>query len=287
MSEISSVLVHVDESRHCPDRIRFAADLAQRSHASLAGLAVVAGGMPPSPPARHDTLKSWNAAMTEHRQFVRGRVEEHFAGLRRQMPGAQCDTRELQGAGKIAAVIAQEARRADLVVLGQNTADMARPNGTGMTAQDVMLTCGRPVLLVPHVGGFPGISKRPLIAWSESREAARALQDALPLLRYADTVYLLEVGDPDASPGDIARRRTALAGVARYLESHALLVAVEYLPAAHAGDPGRLILSRANECGADLLVMGGYGHSRVWEIAWGGVTRSILSSMNLPVLMSH
>ncbi len=287
MSDISSVLVHVEESRHCPARVRFAAELAHRCHAGLTGLAVLPAAAPLPPGVPGEGIATWDAALACHRQFVIARVEEHFAGLRREMPGARCQTEEAPGPGKIAPVIIRQSRRADLVVLGQNTADMVGPDGAGAMAQDVMLACGRPVLLVPHEGQFAGVSKRPLIAWNESREAARAVQDALPLLRYADTVYLLEVGDADAAPAEMARRRTALAGIARYLEAHALLVAVEYLPAPRGKDPGDLIMARATERGADLLVMGGHGHARLRDSAPGDVTGTILSSMTLPVLMSH
>ncbi len=286
MPTISTMLVHVDESRHCPARLALATAMARRLEANLVGLFVAPPAtMPLALPG--EVSPGWIDALARHRQSARARAEEHFAAVSRQMPDAIWRVEEADGLGRVAPVLVREGRRADLVIVGQSDADAASLEGPGTVAQDVMMSAGRPVLIVPYAGRFDGVGRRPLIAWSEGREAARALYDALPLIRDAEKVMVLEIGPTWAGEEEIARRRDGLAGIRRYLEGHGLPAASEYLPG--VGDMGdaSLILSRAADHGADLLVMGGYGHSRLQELVLGGVTRSILSSMTLPVLMSH
>ncbi len=286
MPTISTLLVHVDETGHCPARLALAAAMARRLEANLVGLFVAPPAtMPLALPG--EVSPAWTDALARHRQSAQARAEEHFTAIRRQMPDAIWRVAEADGLGRVAPVLVREGRRADLVIVGQSDADSGSPQGPGTVAPDVMLSAGRPVLIVPYAGRFDGVGRRPLIAWREGREAARALYDALSLMRDAEKVMVLEIGPTWAGEEEIARRRDGLAGIRRYLEGHGLPAASEYLPGVgHMGDAS-LILSRAADYGADLLVMGGYGHSRLQELVLGGVTRSILSSMTLPVLMSH
>lgn len=286
MPAISTIIVHIDESRHCQDRLMLAAAVARRCEATLVGLHVAPpASMPLALPG--EVSPRWNDAMAKHRQSVLARAEEHFVALQRQMPDAVWQVAEADGLGNIAPVIVHAGRRADLVIVGQNDSGAAAPEGPGAVAQDIVMSVGRPTLVVPHAGRYADIGRRPLIAWTESRESARALYDALPLMRHAEKVQLLEVGAPRASTEEVARQRAGLASVARYLEAHGLTVAVEFQPGLSDIGPAELILSRAADHGADLLVMGAYGHSRLQELVLGGATRSILSSMTLPVLMTH
>lgn len=160
------------------------------------------------------------------------------------------------------------ARYADLTVMGQ-----------GDAVTDMVMSVGRPILVVPHHGSFLGVGRHPLVAWNASREATRAVFDALPILRRAGLVTLmtLDAEDDDRVPG---------ADISLALARHG--VRVEVVHSTVGGiDPGNALLSRAADCGADLLVMGAYGHSPLREKVLGGATRHILDHMTVPVLLSH
>ncbi len=286
MPTISTMLVHVDETRHCPARLALAGAMARKLEATLVGLFVPPPAtMPLALPG--EVNPGWTEALARQRRSAQARAEDHFAALKHQVPDAIWRIEEADGLGHVAPILVREGRRADLIVVGQSDADATSFEGPGTVAQDVMMAAGRPVLIVPYAGRFEGVGRRPLIAWTEGREAARALYDALPLLRDAEKVQLLEIGPAWASEEEIGRRREGLASMRRYLEAHGLPSGAEYLPGMRDVGDASLILSRAADHGADLLVMGGYGHSRLQELVLGGVTRSILSSMTVPVLMSH
>jgi nucleotide-binding universal stress UspA family protein len=122
-----------------------------------------------------------------------------------------------------------------------------------------------------------------LIGWNASREATRAVSDAMPLLSAADVVTVLTI---DAREGPDAHGELPGADISLHLTRHGVKAEIERTVS--AGIPvGDVLLSRAADLGADLLVIGAYGHSRVRELLLGGATRSILHSMTLPVLMSH
>jgi nucleotide-binding universal stress UspA family protein len=141
------------------------------------------------------------------------------------------------------------------------------------------------LLVVPYVGAPTTIGNNVLVAWDGGREAARALTDAMPLLRRATRVT---VGclDPGASArGADSAGRERLGG---YLRRHGIAAEIDYTKLGPGDIPiGDWILSRVADLGCDLLVMGGYGHPRWREQVLGGATRTLLSSMTVPVLMSH
>ncbi|HET7198230.1 MAG TPA: universal stress protein [Burkholderiales bacterium] len=175
------------------------------------------------------------------------------------------------------------ARYADLVVVGQPDPERAAEERIpGTFVEELVLSAGRPVLVVPYAGRFPRLGTRVLVAWNASREAARALTDALPLLRRAGSVEVVAFepqragADHGAEPG---------ADIALYLARHGVKVSAARQQAGI--DVGSQILSRAADSDADLIVMGAYGHSRAREIVLGGATRSLLQAMTVPVLMAH
>jgi nucleotide-binding universal stress UspA family protein len=139
------------------------------------------------------------------------------------------------------------------------------------------------MLIVPYVGEIKSFAQDILVCWNASREAARAVTDALPLLQRAKRVIVLSV-DGNASPG--GHGESPGSDIALYLARHG--VRAEAARTGSGGlDIGSVILSRAFDYSVDLIVMGAYGHSRVREIVLGGATRSLLKSMTVPVLMSH
>ena len=173
-----------------------------------------------------------------------------------------------------------QARYADLVVVGQ-----ADPEPTATPSdlpETVALATGRPVLVVPHIGAKPP-GKTVLLCWNASREAARAAADALPFLKAAQKVIVLVVNPKVSAAGHGAEPG---ADAAAWLARHGVKVTVQRDVAPDA-DAGAVILSRAADLGADLIVMGIYGHSRLREMVLGGASRTLLGSMTVPVLMSH
>jgi nucleotide-binding universal stress UspA family protein len=175
-------------------------------------------------------------------------------------------------------IFAGLARRFDLSVLAQSEPDTTARN---MVVEAALFESGRPVLVVPYIQREGLELDCVMVCWDGSRSAARAVGDALPFLARAKKVEVVlvasEPGKSDEIPG---------ADIAQHLARHGLKVELERIVAVDV-DVTNTILSHAADVGGDLLVMGGYGHSRLREFVLGGVTRGILASMTLPTLMSH
>jgi nucleotide-binding universal stress UspA family protein len=181
--------------------------------------------------------------------------------------------------GSVGMVTTVQARYADLTVLPQGmdlgfaSADLAR------LPEEMALGVGRPVLVIPRYGSFPKVGGRVLVAWNGTREATRAVHDALPLLRRAEQVTVLSI-DPDGE------RRLPGADVSLHLTRHGVTVQAATITGADVA-VGDILLSYAADHDIDLIVMGAYGHSRLREMVLGGATRTLLRHMTAPVLMSH
>jgi nucleotide-binding universal stress UspA family protein len=173
------------------------------------------------------------------------------------------------------------AGRHDLVVTGQSTTGL--PVVSTVRPEDVALAVGRPTLVIPAKGRFESSGERVIIAWKPTKEAGRAVHDALPLISENAVVTIVEVSDGD--PTDAARR-SGSDDLRRHLARHGIKATVETVKGADSA-AGEIILSRATALKADLIVMGAYGHSRLRELILGGVTRTVLRDMTIPVLMSH
>jgi len=181
----------------------------------------------------------------------------------------------------LVAGLALHARHGDLMLMGQEDPERTLGFG-GSLPVGVILGAGRPVLLVPYAGRFEGGFNSVLIAWNGGRESARAIADALPLLQTAKKVNIVSFNPKDdADWGEIPG-----ADIGLWLARHGVRVTVQQSRSAEV-DVGNQILSMAADLGSDLIVMGAYGHSRAMEWALGGVTRTILQSMTVPVLFSH
>ena len=171
---------------------------------------------------------------------------------------------------------------ADLIILGQNSRN-ARP-GSPWRPHEILISSGCPVLVVPHFGTFTELGRRVLIAWDGSREAARALNDALPVIRNATTVTVMTVCTRNE---DMPRDREAVQRVVLHLARHDIVPArADHL--LRKGDAvSDLLLSAAMDISADLIVAGAYRHSPLREVLTGRVSRELLEHMTVPVLMSH
>ncbi len=281
-----TILVHVDDTARAAERIRLAGQLAGRVKGHLIGAAATGVSRflyHSMPPEQNDPT------LALHLDFLRAQARTALAAF-----GAQCG--ELGVASSETRVIDDEAgagislmgRTADLIVVGQ-----AGPDAKGSPADiavHVITHSGRPVLMVPFAGRPASVGRRILVSWDGGREAARALQLALPLLKDADQVSIavFEVTSDEHKTAD------ALAADPRpWLARHGVTATL----AVHAVDHqrrlnrrhevGERLLSVAADMAADLLVMGAYGHSRIRESLLGGVTKTVLEGMTLPVLMAH
>lgn len=171
---------------------------------------------------------------------------------------------------------------ADLVVLGQPHPDVAARGMPASFVPRVMARCGRPCLVVPHsMRMADGPVKTVVVAWKETPEAVRAVVAALPLLRRATRVHVLTWG------GKSLPAEGPLPDMPAWLRTQGVQASVAHEAGEEPRDLGELLLSRCADLGADVLVMGCYGHSRAREWLLGGVSRTLLSCMTLPVLMSH
>jgi len=278
---LHDILVLLDASEQGKERLRLAANLASRHGAHLTGLHV----FDPMPPLFIPD-PSGGAAIAELLEQLRQEALTAAAGIeagfREQLrrDGIAGEWRLVEGS--IPQRTALHARYADLVILGQDNPD-AEPSADGVTIEAVLFTSGRPVLLVPYAGRFATLGRRVLIGWNGSREASRAVHDALPLIAGAEQVTILAV-NPEAGGGGHGEEPGA--DIARHLARHGLAVTVERAAGAEIG-AGDMLLNRAAEIGTDLIVTGAYGHSRFRELVLGGVTRTLLRQMTVPVLMSH
>jgi nucleotide-binding universal stress UspA family protein len=175
------------------------------------------------------------------------------------------------------------ARFCDLVLLQQPNTSKPGHAQSRATLDHVLIHGPRPTLVVPHAGRFETIGTRMLLAWDGSREAARAAADALPFLRRASTVHVVNF-DRYADNDDLSSPAT-LEPVCNWLKRHGIAATIDAL-SARIG-VGDALLSHAADLGVDLLVMGAWGHSRLAERLLGGVTRTVLETTTVPVLFSH
>jgi nucleotide-binding universal stress UspA family protein len=171
------------------------------------------------------------------------------------------------------------ARRFDLAVVGQGEPKTLAPQE--LLIEAALFESGRPVIIVPYIHKAPLKLDRVVVAWDGSRTATRAIADALPLLARAKAVEVLIVAGGRTKSDEVPG-----ADVGQHLARHGLKVEVKRIVSTDVDVPNT-ILSHVADTSADVLVMGGYGHSRLREFVLGGATRGILNSMTVPVLMSH
>ena len=176
-------------------------------------------------------------------------------------------------------LIVREARAADVILVGptrsgRNVRDLVEPGV-------ILLRAGRPVLVVPDVIG-PLPLRRVVVACKDARECRRAVRDALPFLREANEVLVVEIGEEDSKSED----KRNLADIRRYLTRHGVIVADEIWKRAR-GPVATELLELVRTEQADLIVSGGYGHSRLGEWIFGGVTQELLASSPVCCMLSH
>ncbi|HYU11247.1 MAG TPA: universal stress protein [Stellaceae bacterium] len=276
------LLVVLDADQSTGERISVAATLAARFEAHLVGLYVA---MPPARRAEYALLDIGilDIPYLTNPEKSRERVETTRALFEDVTARQKVSAEWRLASGYPAGTAALHGRYADLITLGQLDPYDGQVDLLRARPEEVAMLAGRPVLVVPYAGHFDRVGRRVVIGWDASREAARAVNDAMRLLAGAEVVTVLTI-DPEQTPyghGEIPG-----ADIALHLARHGVKAQVERTVSAGIG-VGNTLLSRAADLEADLLVMGAYGHSRVRELLLGGATRTVLTSMTLPVLMSH
>lgn len=275
-----TILVHLDESERAQERIRIAAQIAKADEAHLVGAAMI--GISTAVFEETDTAAQ-DPNLASHIEFLKTRAASavaQFEQIARQVGVNSFEGRIVDG--DAADGVSLQARYADLVVVGQYDQDEPAPSVQPDFPQHVVMHSGRPVVIIPKQGTLASMGKRVLISWDASRGATRAVTDAIPLLQHADVVQLaIFNAETRTSP----HGEDPGADLALYLARHG--IQVEVLQQQTSRDVGAALLTLAAEQASDLLVMGGYGHSRFRQMLLGGVTRSVLDEMTIPVMMSH
>lgn len=274
-----TILVHLNDARRTEAILAPAIELARRHNSHLIGLHVHASLPAPPVPLPIGAQVLGSVVATERLQTEK--IAAQFAEATSGQPFVS-EWRALKVPHfDLAAVVMDYGRAADLVVAGQTDPDWDLSPLMDFPDR-LALESGRPVLAVPYIGRYPQIGRNVVIAWKPGRESARAVFDALPILIGAESVHILEVRQ-DADRGDtLAPNATIAASLARHGIKPAVRTSIA--PDMSVGDE---ILSRLADLGADLLVMGAYGHSRMREMVFGGTTRHIARHMTVPTLFSH
>ena len=269
-----SIMTYVEGGEASTQRTRLAAQLADRFQAALIGVASAA----PRPPRKSNgdlTASEIEAEVAAESKELAAK-EKQFLAIASQ-PKLQAEWRAAGGMPNEA--VPEEARAADLIVIGSNrgSSDPWRSLDPGA----VLLKTGRPGLVVP-----PGVSslnaKKVLIAWQDSREARRAVLDSLPFLQHADEILLTQVCGQDESE----RAKQSVRDVARYLSRHRIGASAGIMLMS-GGTVADELMRIAEREGIDLIVVGAYGHSRMGEWVFGGVTRDLLTRCPVCCLFSH
>jgi nucleotide-binding universal stress UspA family protein len=277
MKAYRQLLVHLDAGTRTVPRLRAARFIGKEQGAAVTACYAVTSSYLDAAYGG-ELAPQIVAALAELDEERHDRARKAF-DVEMRAPGPVATWSEASGMGTVAE-FTRQALYADLLVLGQE--DPSNPGGApaGFN-QAVILDSGRPALVLPYTGWDGTFGKTAVIAWKETPQAARAVSAAMPLLQRAASVQVLHwAKEPESA---VTGHRLDLK---EYLRLH------DIVPEWHeAGDEpeavGDLVLSRAFDLDADLLVMGCYGHSRAREFVLGGMSRTIFRSMTLPVLMSH
>jgi nucleotide-binding universal stress UspA family protein len=269
LMSLAAVMVHVDIERDSAQIVQLALALADRFQAALIGVAgcamwpaFMAGDVGLSKSSQYEFQKVMARFEQRGKKF---RAQGHYL--------KQVEWRSmLETPGDL---LLREARAADLLIIGRRRS--AGDHDPGV----ILLRAGRPILLVPDIAA-PLELRRVVIAWKDTRECRRAVRDALPLLQEAKEVLLVEIGEHESR----LQAKKTLGDVAAYLVRHRVIVADQVWR-----QPRRSVAAElfqfVEEKRADLIVAGGYGHSRLGELIFGGVTHELLTASPVCCMLSH
>ncbi len=280
-SSLRSILLHLDASPRSAVRMQLARQLAEEHDAAVTALYATAPTLLDIPLVMSDGASGALPLLLQLEDERRDAAHTLFEQANAGASNRPMQWRELRATPVIRGV-AEHSLCTDLMVLGQFDADDVRALGVPQDlVASALIASGQPALVVPYAGEFKTVGRRMLVAWKPTREAARAVCAALPLLRRAERVHLS--APPDEAPGG----GCGVPELEAFLRLHGVAVEIARHGAVPEEEPGEGLLSLAADVDADLLVMGCYGHSRARELVLGGASRTVLKSMTLPVLMAH
>lgn len=276
----ASLLVHVETGSTSSEvRLDLAASLADRFNAALIGVAAAA--VRPPPVDAFGGAVFVGEVMVDEEEQIRAELQA-AEGQFRSHAGVRGATAEWRSAvGLPVEVLAREARSADLVIVGRDLERLRAGVYRSADPSEVVMAAGRPVLVVPPGAGSLS-ARHVVVAWKDAREARRAVYDASPFLRLAEEVHVVEV----AGEADLEAAAARIADVVRHLGRHQVKARGEVRTQREASAADELILV-AEQHGADLIVAGAYGHARLREWMFGGVTRDLLRHCPKCCLLSH
>jgi nucleotide-binding universal stress UspA family protein len=270
----TTMMVHVDIERDCEQRVQLALALADHFQAALIGVA----GLALRPAFATGGLVIYRQPTEHERRAARARLDD--MGKRFRTQGQHLKQVEWRNALELPyELVSREARAADLIIVGARH--------TGHSVHDlidpgvILLRAGRPVLVVPDTIA-PLRLRRVVVAWKDTRECRRAVHDALAFLQRAEEVLLVGIAEDESE----ASAKRTLSDVAAYLVRHRIAAAHEIWRQAR-GPVAAELLHIAQEERADLIVAGGYGHSRLGEWIFGGVTHELLASSPVCCMLSY
>jgi nucleotide-binding universal stress UspA family protein len=276
-----TILVHLDHSDRSPVRAAMAVRWSRAHESHLTGLI---------PTGLYDGVIPADAIATgmtdyiaESADYLRRRAEAISREFREDIAASGPMSYEVRLVdGVTVDAVVRYGHASDLVVLGQGDGSNKQDTVVRALAEHVLMDVGRPVLVVPSAGTFDEMPKNIVVAWDGSREAAMAMQAALPALRRAARVMLVSLRHPRDEDN---AQQLLVPDMVQYLLRHGVQARAE--AQVTEIDIADALLSRISDLGADLLVIGGYSHSRLRERVLGGVTRQVLAQMTVPVLMAH
>ncbi|OED39980.1 hypothetical protein AB833_13085 [Chromatiales bacterium (ex Bugula neritina AB1)] len=280
-----AITTYIDDTPECEAWCEYAIDLALQHNARL--VAVAARNL-----ASHLIATDYLALNSRWVSELQERIDKNVSKIAALFE-RQCEKKGLTRAevrvitGTPVDAMKHEALFSDLIVLGQyQKYQEQNTNGASLSRaglqESLLMSSARPILYVPTQGKYAAIADHVLIAWQSSRESALAVRQALPLIQQATSVQAVVVVGKGSQKSETTGDHKALI---TYLALHGVSLETKILVS--DSNPANMLLSHACDNGAELLVMGGYGHTRLKEWAIGGVTKTILESMTLPVLMAH
>lgn len=278
--EIKNILLHLDHSAGCINRLDTAFAMARDNDAAISGLFVVPDYVVPSYVEAQISVD----LITDVTEKAIARAEVTLGEYRQRADAAGVKFEAQVVEGQVIPILREHSKYTDLLMLGQDNPE--DPDNASYGLADALLFEGASAcMMVPHSGKLAPPGQRVLLTWNASRESARALREALPILKRAETIVVLS-SEPDEGGSDIARGHPHAAELARFLESHGIETVSSGISDVDMS-ASDAILGQAADMNADLIVMGAYGHARLREIILGGVTRDLLKQSPVPLFLAH
>jgi nucleotide-binding universal stress UspA family protein len=275
---IKDIVVNLSVTKSGGTASDYAVSIASALDAHIAGIAFVYDPIVPISGTGYIPAEVIETQQADNEATAKSAIDRFAEATRRAGLSAEPLTlsASLAGAGD---QFGRIARRFDLAVVGQ--AEPETSTIEDIIAETTLFESGRPMIVVPYIQKAPLKLDNVMVCWDGSRQAARAIGDAMPLLTRAQRVEIVIITNERGKQDEIEG-----ADIGQHLARHGLKVEVHRI-AGGSIDVADALLSHAADSGTDFMVMGGYGHSRLREFVLGGVTRSILRSMTVPALMSH